>query len=313
MQARQLLADVLGPAPLLAALAPRGPRFERAAVDPVVTMGDWRVAHLCSQALFERLVLRRLRGEVSLDSGQPRVGLVEGLRRQEVGDLSAVRELLRLAQVVTELVQAVARMRHVDRERFSRDHELAPVNDVVGLVAHEVALARDHGCPDERVDLLRADRAVRRRRRRRRIRAVKLVHVGTREGPTQELRALLDCFRQHREPPALSIQRFGLEAEPVGLDPGTPFGRVGRDSGLRALSRDRRDLVVRAATLGDRLVGIGVRDAGVRHRRDLFVGDLCDPDAVSTLSRHCTLSITLVGCAGSSGGNPHHHPRKAVV
>jgi len=306
---QRLLAVGLGP-PLLAALAPRGSRGGRTPIDPelvapvatVVTAGH--VADLGAQALLECVVLRRLRGEVTLDPRQASVRLVEALRRQEVGNLAAVRQLLRLAQVTPQLIQAIACVRCVDRERFARDHELATVHDVASLVAHEVALARNHGRPDERLDLLRADRAVHHGHRRCRVGAVELLHVRHRQGPAEELRALPDVLRPERELTARAVEAFRVEVLVV-LDPQPGFRCVGRHLGLRALGRDRRDFVVGARALGDRLVDGGVRDASVRHRCDLFVAHLRN----ASLLRHEALSIALVGHAGSSGGHPHNVPR----
>ena len=117
-----------------------------------------------AQALFHRLLLLVLRVEVTLDAGQPRVGLLERVRVKQLGDLSATRQLLRLFEVVAQLVQARARVSCVNRQRTSRGHGLTAVGDVPIRVAAQVAVTADHGRTDEGRHSLPAGRAVHRRR-----------------------------------------------------------------------------------------------------------------------------------------------------
>jgi len=193
------------------------------------------IADFEAESLLELLVLRGYRGKVTLDSGQASIRLVERLRREQVRNLSAVGQILLPAQVVPELVEAVACVGCVDCERSARDHELAAVDDILVLIAEEVSLIVDHSRSHERRDSLSAGGAVHLCGRRL-VDRVELLEVGHRERSCQELCPAGEVFVPKREPVALAVDGRGLQAVGIPIEPVGPFGGDGlelRRCGIR--------------------------------------------------------------------------------
>jgi len=189
------------------------------AVEPVTLATE-------SDSVAEGAVLLLARGERGGHALQSRLGLVEGLARQEIPHGPSVGELSRLLPRIAEFEETIADVPRLDGHRSSDNDRLSTVHDVAVAVADEVsddvALALDlvldqRGPNDRLTDRLLTEPANDLIGRRRRILGVELGDILDGQRPVEEVRAILQIVPPEGAALTRAVETCGLDSEIVSV------------------------------------------------------------------------------------------------